>query len=616
MKSKDLFSFLIILLTISVHAVTNPADVFSALKKGDYALAEVKNDRLKDTSMKKMLGYLIKSMKGESTNGFIDEPFVSEENTATEVGIITNLIKGYNCYAKNQPSSIDAYKHFSAALKSSDRIESIGLAKLSLIALLDLFKREIFIGGEQYKPYLEQFNKLKSDPTDEALLIMYKIIFYSKADTNLKVNYNYYDSVKQLDSIFKILPKNHPLYIYYYYEKGIEHKIKEQHDKSTYYFLKANSLCKNRSHLTDFKGSIAWQLSDLNLQANNINLSRFYLDKSISLANNLKDNYYDSWLYAEIYNEEQKYDFAYNCIKESIDIEYTLGAKNNTLEASILSVKNQTEKLKLDNLTSEAERKKNKYYLIASLLLLVFVAISAILIQNNTKRKQLLAETEKELQTEKLTNVLKEQELTSIDAMIEGQEKERQRIANDLHDDLGGLMTTVKWHFNALKSNSSPELYKKTDVLLDEAYQKIRSIAHSKNSGVIAKHGLLQAVREMSAKISAVKNLNIGILDHGLENRLENSLELTIFRIIQELITNIIKHAHADEVMIHLTNHDETLNIMVEDNGIGFDPNQITISKKGMGISSIDKRVEHLNGNITIESEKHKGTTIIIDIPI
>nr|WP_262896329.1 sensor histidine kinase [Hyunsoonleella ulvae] len=200
--------------------------------------------------------------------------------------------------------------------------------------------------------------------------------------------------------------------------------------------------------------------------------------------------------------------------------------------------------------------------------------------------------------------------------MIEGQEKERQRIANDLHDDLGGLMATVKLHFNALKDKQTPELFDKTTTLLDDAYQKIRSIAHVKNSGVIAKQGLLVAVKNMADKISMANTISVEVTHHGLENRLENSLELTIFRIIQELITNVIKHAEATEATIHLTNHDDVLNIMIEDNGVGFNPKQVTKSHKGMGISSIDKRVEHLNGKMTIESEKSIGTTIIIDIPI
>ena len=310
------------------------------------------------------------------------------------------------------------------------------------------------------------------------------------------------------------------------------------------------------------------------------------------------------------YQDANIYFNKYNLIKDS------LNTTSQNIAISKIKEQFDNEKLRADKLELEAKRKQNKNLLIAALFLLLFGSITAYLIQKNTKRKQKLAEKEKALETQKLATVLKEQELTSIDAMIAGQEKERQRIANDLHDDLGGLMTTVKWHFNSLQEKQSPELFEKTNQLLDEAYQKIRSIAHAKNSGVIAKQGLLKAVQNMANTISASNRINIDVIDHGLENRLENSLELTIFRIIQELITNVIKHAQASEVNIHMTNHDESLNIMVEDNGIGFNPSQITKTRKGMGISSIDKRVEHLNGTMTIESEKNKGTTIIIDIPL
>ena len=120
----------------------------------------------------------------------------------------------------------------------------------------------------------------------------------------------------------------------------------------------------------------------------------------------------------------------------------------------------------------------------------------------------------------------------------------------------------------------------------------------------------------MAAKVSTANTIQIDVIDHGLDYRLENSLELTIFRIIQELIANTIKHAQATEASIHLTNHEDNLNIMVEDNGIGFKPKQNNKTNEGMGLGSIDKRVSHLNGTLTIESEHNSGTTVIIDIPL
>nr|WP_262897109.1 sensor histidine kinase [Muricauda sp. CAU 1633] len=203
--------------------------------------------------------------------------------------------------------------------------------------------------------------------------------------------------------------------------------------------------------------------------------------------------------------------------------------------------------------------------------------------------------------------------------MIEGQEKERQRIANDLHDDLGGLMANVKLLFNSLQpkiKDDVDKLYSKTNALIDEAYHKIRAIAHAKNSGVIAKQGLLKAVEHMAEKVSAANNITIEVKDFGLDNRLENSLEHTLFRIIQELITNIIKHSNATYANIHITNHGDALNIMVEDNGVGFQSDKIISKSTGMGLKSIDKRVAHLEGTLHIESEIGKGATVIIDIPI
>ena len=244
--------------------------------------------------------------------------------------------------------------------------------------------------------------------------------------------------------------------------------------------------------------------------------------------------------------------------------------------------------------------------------------VFSILVGYNVKKTELekqKAVFQNEIQEAKLISVLKEQELTAIDAMIEGQEKERQRIANELHDDLGGLMATVKLHFNALEKEKNPKIYDKTNDLIEEAYQKIRSVAHTKNAGVLANQGLLKAVQQIAENISISNSIQVEVFDHELNQRLENSLELTLFRIIQELLTNIIKHSKASEVSIHLTNHDESLNIMVEDNGIGFDTKKINI-ENSMGLKSIDKRISNLNGQFSIESELGKGTIVIIDVPI
>lgn len=243
--------------------------------------------------------------------------------------------------------------------------------------------------------------------------------------------------------------------------------------------------------------------------------------------------------------------------------------------------------------------------------------VFAVLVGNKTKRieiEKITAEKNREIAEQKNTTLLKEQELRSIDAMIEGQELERKKVADELHDDLGSLLATIKLHFEYIKKGTNTT-YDQVEILLDEAYQKIRGIAHTKNAGVIAHQGLLPALTKMANAVNATNAIKIEISEFGLDQKIQNSLELSIFRIIQELMANAIKHAKATKLSIQLTQHQDTLNIIVEDNGQGFKASKNTINN-GIGLHNIEKRIENLEGHFTIDSLLGKGTTILIDLPL
>lgn len=270
---------------------------------------------------------------------------------------------------------------------------------------------------------------------------------------------------------------------------------------------------------------------------------------------------------------------------------------------------------------SEAKTKQTKNQLIASLVFLVLVGTTALLILKNSRKKRQIVEQEKALEIQKNITLLKDQELNAINAMVEGQEKERKRIAEDLHDNVGSVLATLKLHFENLKLNrekkqfNQEELYEKTENLIDETYAKIRHIAHEKNAGVIANQGLLVAIKIMAEKISSANKTQIEVIDFGLNKRLENTLEISVFRIIQELTTNILKHAEAKNATINISYYENELNIIIEDNGKGFDSSKET-TKDGIGLKSIKTRVHHLNGTFDIDSSIGNGTSIIINIPI
>lgn len=320
---------------------------------------------------------------------------------------------------------------------------------------------------------------------------------------------------------------------------------------------------------------------------------------------------------SDTYAEGGDYKHAYVFLKSHTQRNDSIDQAEQNVRISEIQTKYEVEKKENENL----KLKQNRNWLIGGLITAILLIGLIYLAYSNQRKKKLLVQKENQVQTERLDALLKGQELLSLDAMVAGQEKERQRIADDLHDNLGSILATLKLHFQNLKikkdrlQEQEDQLVQKTDDLIEEAYQKVRSMAHAKNVGLKAKEGLLPAIKNFASKVSLANKLVIEVEDHGMEERLENSLEITLFRIIQELITNVVKHSNASESTIHITHHERNINIMVEDNGVGFDTDQIS-KQDGMGLYSIQKRVENLDGTLNIDSILDKGSSIIIDIPL
>ncbi|WP_298316802.1 sensor histidine kinase [uncultured Aquimarina sp.] len=219
-----------------------------------------------------------------------------------------------------------------------------------------------------------------------------------------------------------------------------------------------------------------------------------------------------------------------------------------------------------------------------------------------------------------MTEILKKQEIKSIQAMIRGQEEERRRIANDLHDRLGSILSMAKLHYQSseehLKNLNTFEQkrYSMASALLDEACAEVRNISHNMISGILTKFGLIAALEDLTNTINGSNIINIDLIVHGFENRLESEIEINIYRIIQELINNVIKHANANEITIQLIFNNNGLNLMVEDDGNGFDVNNKSIY--GMGLKNVLSRVDQINGELNMDSLLGKGTTITMDIPL
>jgi signal transduction histidine kinase len=325
-------------------------------------------------------------------------------------------------------------------------------------------------------------------------------------------------------------------------------------------------------------------------------------------------------LYEEMsntYKELKDYESAFKYLEKQKVFE-NINDNNEIIKAiRDIDTKYQTKENKLQISSLKDTLEKAGIVLIVLLLALIVFFLG----YQNLRRKKKIAEQEQLIQNQKLENILQEQELNEIDKLIEGQEKERIKIANELHDNMGSMLATIKLNFENLKqqkkSNGDNDqyLFDKTDDLLEEAYQKIRTIAHTKNAGVIGNQGLVPALYNIANKITIPGKLLVQVIPFGLNERLENSLELTIFRMVQELLTNAVKHAQATIITISLTQHENNLNIIIEDNGKGFDPKTIN-KNEGMGLHHIEKKTEQLGGNFSIDSTEGRGTSILIDLPL
>lgn len=301
----------------------------------------------------------------------------------------------------------------------------------------------------------------------------------------------------------------------------------------------------------------------------------------------------------------------YANLKDSI---FSLDLANQT---SLLQTKFETQEKEAQNqlLQKEKELILNKLHKsnIVKWGLIVIITLICFLFyfwykNHEIKQQQILS-----------TKLIQQQEENSR-AIIEAEEKERNRIARDIHDGIGQQLSAAKLNFEALKNtlnfttNKQQDLFNNTVSLIDEAVTETRQVSHNMMANSLLKLGLIGAVRDFIDKLNDSGSIKINIETFGLNQRLNETTEMILFRVLQEIVNNIIKHAKATEVSIQFIKHDKELCLLIEDNGIGFDTNEIR-NFKGIGLKNIQSRINYLNGKVYFDSSINNGTTVNIEIP-
>jgi len=293
----------------------------------------------------------------------------------------------------------------------------------------------------------------------------------------------------------------------------------------------------------------------------------------------------------------------------------SLFQQDKTRQMTELETQYETEKkerqimeLQNETLTKDLELQRTRIFVwwIIAAVVFVSIVVFGLLKRNQFKLRLARVKEHEELQRQRFS------------AVIEAEENERARVAKDLHDGIGQLLSSAKLSLTAvtLPSNDAQgQLLNNSIQVLDQATQEVRSISHNLMPAALMELGLKEALEDMVLKINESKLLNIKFSIVGIEARLHAPIEVAVYRVVQEVINNMMKHSKADQIEINLTGIENTLHLSISDNGVGFEKEMITKSK-GLGWKSVFSRIAMLKGNIEVDTQPGKGTNINIQFAI
>lgn len=384
-------------------------------------------------------------------------------------------------------------------------------------------------------------------------------------------------------------------------------------------YAEAIKLCENAIQYFEQTGNLFDKVSAQSY------LAKYYKDsgsssKAISLIENTlktaKENDMSSHLLlvyevaASLYEQtgDHKKAFTYLQLQQKLNDSINSADMKNKLQESDAKYQNAEKKKQIALL--EMAQSKNRIFVWSLIGTIVLLLIIGYLTYRNLVSK-------KKINEQQITQLQQEKKMIAAENMLEGEKTERTRLARDLHDGLGGLLSGVKFQLNSMKGNvilseENAQTFTKSISQLDNAIAEMRRVAHNMMPEVLLKFGLVSALDDYCHSVDENSELAVSFQSFGIENRLEQTIEIILFRIVQELLNNAIKHANATESHVQLSKNGKVVSMVVEDNGKGFD---MTKTTSGIGLSNIRNRVAYLNGTMDIQSDL-RGTSVTIEFEI
>jgi signal transduction histidine kinase len=437
-----------------------------------------------------------------------------------------------------------------------------------------------------------------------------------------------------------------------YENLGIVYREQENYDKALYYYLKGRqyAIQENDSSLIAFsdndigaayrfkkdpvngekylKQSIAVRerIGEMNELAytynylgenyelkNDLVNAELNIKKALAIARQIKNNkqtYEALESLSDFYARNKKYDSAYAYLARFRHFRDSLSKKDNAETIAELQTRYETEKKERKIQLQQYEINKRNAFIAGISGLLVLLGLLGYSAYKRNELKQ-----RSKLQGE----ILKQQELASR-AVIEAEENERKRIAGDLHDGVGQLMSAAKLNLSSIRaeipfhSDEQQMVFDKAVALVDEGCKEVRSVSHNIMPNALLKSGLATAVRDFLSKIES-RTLKINLYTEGLTEKIDQNTEIVLYRVIQECVNNVIKHSGANQLDIALIKDQDGISATIEDNGKGFNVAD-AIKNEGLGLKNIATRIEYLKGTVEWDAATGKGTVVAIHVPV
>lgn len=325
-----------------------------------------------------------------------------------------------------------------------------------------------------------------------------------------------------------------------------------------------------------------------------------------------------------LYADRENYKSAYALMTQYVDVSNQVITKQNKKIVKELEIKYQTlqkEKeilsLKEEQLVKENELEKQrtvkKAFLIGFLAVLLPVVGLLFVYFQKLKTQVALNKSQEEVNKQKVYGLMKDQELNLIKATMDGQDKERQRLARELHDSVGGNLASIKLQLSNTNKTDSHQI----NIIkqIDETYDQVRDFSHNLIPKKFQKNPITVLIKEYINNVKNGSDQHISFHPYPEDqiDQINPTLTEELFKIIQELLTNCLKHAKAQNIDIYLNHHKDSIQLLFEDNGVGFETGSAV---DGIGFKNIKTRLNTLSGTLFVDSVLNRGTVISIDIPM